>query len=442
MNKRTIIIIIIIILLIAAAVVLFITSRQPAKTVPLTIATIWDAPESKEIKGQLDFDSAGRRVQLGRSGFEKGLKDSIGDLKIEEIMIPEEPSLREMIMNVVNIFTEKEILMTIGATTDEASMDASMEMNYFNVPMLIPYSDGMISPDKTATDYSMRMQPTVALYDDYVDRIFTKDLFTFVRETLFTSGSAPEIDINIAVFFVDNFNGNNSAVSVTQSVMDAGYNIDAYIPFTDLKTSVDNGWSDIPDKFTNIDAVIIIGEDANPFPELSAVWHSWTDRGLFPDFFLIGYLPDDTLSEDLKQAGNVFVIQPKIDMSNCPAGITSRSEALGYASGLITGKALSNAVQTQPAESAGIQLWFMSAEKRQDVHSDFISSFRSNVRSALMDLSGDIPCYGEVAFKNGPDDRIKLELVHYTGVDQFDVMDENAFTLRMIDRIKTAYGLD
>ena len=441
MNKRTIIIIIILIVLIGIGVVLYLTGRQPAQYASLTIATIWDAPAAPGSGEQLDFNKADRRVQKGRSGFEKGLKDASGDLTVDEVQIPEGESLREMVMNVVNLFTERDILLTVGATTDEATMDASMEMNFFNVPMLIPFADGMLSPDDSPAEYSMRMHPTAGLYDDYLDRIFSRDLFTFLSEYMFRSGPMPEIDVKLVVFYTDNFNGNDTAVRVTQSIMDSGYNIEAYVPFTDLWTSVDSYWNSFPDKLSSADAVIIIGEDANPFPDLAAVWSEWADRGLFPYFYLIGYLPQEPLDEEIANADNVFAVQPKIDMSSCPDSINNRSEALGYASGIITGKVLNNAVKMQPPEPTGIWNWFRSPERRQELHNEYISAFRSNIRSAFMDLDEDIPCYGKANFRSGPDERVTLELVHYTDLDKYVVVSENTFVLHMMEKIQEEYGI-
>ena len=38
----------------------------------------------------------------------------------------------------------------------------------------------------------------------------------------------PEYDNNVAVYFTDNFNGHNTAVNVTQKIIDNGYNVEIY----------------------------------------------------------------------------------------------------------------------------------------------------------------------------------------------------------------------
>lgn len=448
MKKKTIIIIIVVLLIaLILGLVYYLTTRNPAGEAKLTIATVWDAPA---VSGSdtLDFRNTYPRVQNGRRGFERGLRDSAGNLHIDEIQISEGNNIRDFVMRTVNMFTEKDILLMVGATNDEETMDTSMEMNYFNVPMLIPFGDGILSPDNSGTDYSMRMNPTSDLYQEYFKTAYLpRDLFTFAETYLTTTGSLPPLDVNVAVFFADSFNGHDTAVKITQAIMDNGYNVNSYVPFStntglskDILGVVDAVWSESPEKLSSADAVIFIGEDGYPFPNLDLIWHSWADKGLSPYFFMIGYIPQEALSEDLINAENILTVQPSLDMSSCPAGITNRSEAMGYAAGVISGKVLSKTAAAQPDEPKGFRLWFKTEEQRRELHNEYIASFRSNIRTAIMDLDENIPCYGPVNFKNNPDEHIKLELVHYTGIDEYSVKSPDLFLVTVLDRFLTQYG--
>ena len=444
MKKKTVIIIIIIliiILLVVLGIILFKNSKINAEDMQLTVATIWSAEPLGRNTSDLDFANADSEfIQLARKGFLKGMQDAKGSLNINEITLSDNTDFQMYIRMIAETFLEKEVHMTVGCTHDEMTMYTSMEMNYFGIPMLIPFTDGNISPDNMSSDYSFRVKPTPKKYGDFFGGLFQGVTIDYINNYVFDNIAYPVIGTDVAVFFRDNINGHDTAVNITQTIMDSGYNIDSYVPFADLESTVKSSWAGDEETFKKIDSVIIIGEDSENFDDLSEVWHMWADRGLYPYFFMVGYEPND-IDPDLLNAENVFVIQPVIDFASCPAGITSRAEAMGYAGGQIMAKALLNAVKTQPAEPTGIRLWFHSKDRRREMHQDYVTSFRNNIRSALFELNEIIPCYGQTDFKNDPDTRAQLEMVRYTDKDRYEVIDPNILFINIIDKNREYYGL-
>ena len=448
MKKKTIIIIlIIVILLIIAGIIIYKNSQKSAKLESLEIATIWGARVSGSgLEGDvLDFESASVSDynKLARQGFMKGVQDSRQNLDITEVLIGDSFDVKSFINKVNEIFSNNDVLMTVGTLNDESTMYTSMQMNFFKIPMLIPYADGNLSPDSMGADFSVRMTPSSDKYGTFFDALFSSYISDFLNTYVFGGKVLPIYGTGVSVFFMNNFNGNETAVKITQKIIDNGYSVNNYVPFPEdgLLNAVQAAWISDSEKLENSSAVVLIEEDQADVYGISEIWHTWADRGLYPKFFLVGFEPID-IDQDLIDADNVFFIQQYVDIASCPAGIVNRAEAKGYAAGQIMIKALQAAVKTQPPEPVGMSLWFKSEEKKSEIHQDYLDSFRSNIRTALINMKENIPCYGQVDFNADPDDQTSLEVVRYIGKNQYVPVDTDVFNSYVIEQNRAIYGID
>ena len=404
----------------------------------MIFASIWD--------DKYDINDASPRVQKARSGFIQGVEQTGDNLDLLEVLISEGPDVGKFTTSIAEIYNNTDILMTVGATTDEATMYASTYMNFFDIPILIPFGDGDLSSTEEETDYSIRMTPVSQNYVDFINKIYSKNIFDYINTYLFENKAVPRISADVAVFFADNFNGHESTVKMTQQIMDNGFTVKAYQPFEKdmLLPRVQAAWSKNPEAMSDLESVLIVGEDLDSLPSLVDVWHLWADRGLYPVFILIGYAPNQ-VEPELASASNVFVIQQALDLYNCPSEIVNRSEAMGYAAGTVLTKALKKACDTMLSNNRsvllGISRLFMNADQRKSVHQDYLKTYRMNIRTALLDMEEEIPCYGFVNFNSDVGNWVELELVHYTDVDQFTRVDTSVIFNRIISDVREKYGI-
>lgn len=449
MKKKTIIIIIIIILILLAVlgIILYNNSQKSAMRKPLEVATVWTADiVSSDLTGDvLSFDAFGMSdyMKLARQGFEKGVQDAKGSLEIKEVLIGDPGDVQSYTRKINEIFSRNDILMTVGTLYDDTTMYTSMETNFFSIPMLIPFANGNLSPDGKGTEYSVRMTPTSKKYGAFFNLLFSNYINDFLNTYVFGSKALPIVGTGVSVFFMNNFSGNETAVYITQEIIDNGYDVQGYVPFSDdgLLTAVQTAWVSMPEGLSNSSAVIFIDEDGASAIGIGDIIKTWTDRGLSPQFFLVGFEPSE-LDRSVLEADNVFFVQQHVDVASCPAGIVNRTEATGYAAGQIMVRALQEALKNQPVEPSGIRLWFQSEERKREIHQEYIDTFRSNIRTALMNMKDAVPCYGSVNFNADPDAWAKLELVRYTGIDQYEEVETDIFTNSVIEKNRQYYGLE
>ena len=441
--------IIVIICVIALAVGLFLWSRRLSEeqVSKFKFATIWrsESLNFDETVGNYDVDfvDASNRVKMARRGFERGLKANPGIENFNEVIIPEMENQRAFSEYLADTFSSEEIVLTIGATTDELTMNTSMEMNFFNIPMLIPFADGDLAPDDTPVNYSIRMTPTAQKYSEYFNELFPSSYFSTLNNILFQDKAIPDYNLNLAIFFADNFNGHNTAVNITQRILDNGYNVEIYRPFTtliELMRSLQTAWNSESDKLRSIDALVIIGEDGASMKGLSGINKLWMDRGLEPMVFLVGFLSSD-IENEVAQARNIYSVHQQLDFINCPSEIVNRSEAMGYAAGYIVSLALKRAHESEPPEPSGLQLLFSTPDKRRQLHQEHLTSYRENVRTVLLEMNEDIPCYGMVDFDLNSDSNIYLETVRYLGPDNTENVGTGIVFNYMLDKLQRDYNL-
>ena len=451
-NKKIWIIVIFVVLIILAVGLYFYGRSLLEDPNNIIMSTIWDAPAhvvsgGSNLSDAMDIENSSRRVQNARKGFLRGLQNMDPTINVKEYQISEGSDVGRFTTNIANIYSEDDIILTVGATTDEASMYASMEMNFFEIPMLIPFADGDLSSSNSDTNYFIRMTPNAQIYADFVGEIFSRNIFDYIYSYLFENRPAPGFDFDVAVLFTDNFNGHDTAVKVTQKVMDNGFNVSFYEPFSKdmLLSKVNNLWNENEKEMEELTAVIILGEDQDPLYAMNDVWHSWADRGLYPAFVMLGHNPD-VVPAELAEASNIFVVQQALDMSSCPSDIQNRSEAMGYAAGTIVSRAFgqaNNAMKnSQQGFFKGFVRLFQSPDKRLSSHQAYLSNYRSAVRSAILALNDpNIPCYGNAYFNTDVENRIDLELVHYTSVDHYVKVDKSVIFNRIINDVRSLYNI-
>ena len=128
-------------------------------------------------------------------------------------------------------------------------------------------------------------------------------------------------------------------------------------------------------------------------------------------------------------------------MEHCPPNITNRSEAMGYAAGYIVSSVLNQARQKQPDEASGLSLFFSSEDSRREKHQDYLTSYRENVRSVLLDMNESIPCYGPVNFDINSDSNIEIELVRYTSSTESQPVGSGIMLHYIIDKVRKEFNL-
>lgn len=444
-NRKTIIIVIVLLLLIALAVLLLMKADPAETEKTASIATIWMADNTGKNDGQLDWDSVPEYIERERIGFIRGKTDSAGSVKIRENLLSETARNIEITGALADMINAEDILMVIGASEDLPTMYAAMETDFFGIPMLIPYSDGDIVSDHSA-GYTLRMTPTDNSYAEYIGKeLLPAGTTDWINEALFGSGPLPDDPVDGAVFFADNFNGHDLAVSVTQRLMDNGIDIDHYHPYPEgnLYSAFEDAWKEEVEALSDIDVVFIIGYDQDPMGDLSRVIKLWKDQrdpGDQPLFILMAYAPT-SLDPEIFEQDNIYVIRQKLDMSNCPADIVDHDQAIAYASGWITGTAIQRAGERQKPEARGWKLWFRTGDQKRQIHQDYLESYRDNIRSVLMEMTDNVPCYGALSFTSNIEEHTTMELVRYTAVSQAEVLDGSAVFNYIYRMYQNRYGI-
>lgn len=418
------------------------TVNAENKTKTVTIATIWDAEEIPGQDNDLFFEDSLFPIQEERRGFLRGLSDAPGNVIVREKTISENRSISQITTTLADLYTDQDILMTVGASTEAVTMYAAMESNFFEIPMLIPFSDGdLLGSGNNA--FVLRMTPGSQSYVDYLQNyIIPKNMKTLLNSYLFGDGPVPDFDIRVGIFFADDFNCHDTAVLLAQTMMDNEINIEVYesYPPEDLESALRNAWRNNESRMRNLDILFILGADQDPMYGLENALQQWAGESYQPSVILIGYAPDNQ-NDDLWELDNVYILRQSLDFLSCPANIVSYEEAMGYAAGYITKLALSRASQMQPEEPSGWRLWFRSKDRKLQIHQDYLDTFRKNIRTAFLEMKDDIPCFGTLNFNSNMEETVTLELVRYTGPSQFGRVSGSEIFSRIVDRIKSDYGI-
>ena len=402
------------------------------------LVTIWNVPSAQNDPTDVEFGRADISIQKERNGFIRGIQDAPGEVVINEITLSEQSS--DLVRQLANLINNEEPLMVVGASGDLETMYCAMETEFFEVPMLIPYADGDIIPDSNQ-GFTIRMTPNVTKFTDYIGKtLLPASTFSWINTLLFEDRSVPDYSINIGVFFADNFNGHDFATRITQQLMDNGMDVEYYVPYADgeLVQAFERNWTAAGKPVSDMDVILLIGFDQDPFLDLPAVLSLWEGVEEPPLFLMLGYVPDSG-DEQIESAQNVLAIRQKLDMSKCPSDIVNHSEALGYAAGYITRYALEKAHILTEKEKTGWRLWFTSGDYKRRVHQTYLSNYRNNVRSAMIEMQIDVPCYGITSFSSQADDYTQLELVHYNAPDDASVIDEGRVFQYIYEKLQRRY---
>ena len=440
-KKRLIvgIIILLVVLLIAGFLFWYIRNFSEQEK-ELSIVTVWDIPYDNE-SHLMNAENADFSVRLQRQGFEKGFYDNLNNLSVFEYIISENSDFRTFTSDIATLCNSTDVLLSVGASTDEATMNTAMEMNYFKIPMLIPFGDGDLSGSAGST-FSLRMTPTADNYADFMGELFPAYLINYINGYVFENLPVPDYSIKLGVFFADNFNGHEIAVKLTQNLMDNGMDIQIYQPFSedDLLRTVRTAWDSDNALMEGLDAVIILAEDHDDLPNLPDVLDTWSQRGLKPQFVVTGYYPEK-VDEKLINMDNFFVVQQVINIQNCPAEINTRSGAMGYAAGYIAAKALYTAHANTIMNTTALGWLFRTESQRARIREDYFSSLRNNIYSEIRSMADSIPCYGYINFESAENNRVSLEIVRLTGNESYSPVDPSVIFYRMVNVIRSQFDL-
>ena len=419
------------------AVLLLLSACTQKSEFKLMIATIWEVPDPVPGGNAYDFSSSSRVIQLERRGFLRGMEDYPADIDITEFVLPEKADMTENTRGLAELYSDKDILLTVGASRDDSTMHTAMASNFFNIPMLIPFSDGDLVTENGAEEV-MRMTPVSRKYANYIgQKIFPANTFQTINSILFENGPMPEYHISIGVFFAENFNGHETSVMITQQLMDNGMNIEYYRPFEKgaLLPVFNRCWTEPGSSLADMDVLIIIAEDNDDLPNLSNVLEYWKNRSHKPIVLTVGYEPG---SEDpnIFSADNLYVIQQAIDLSRCPADIVEHEEAMGYAAGYLTKHVFDIVSADPPKEPSVWRQWLTNDIQKMQDHLDYVESYRAKVFSALMTLDEEVPCFGRVHFVSGSADISELELNHFTAPGRHETVDPSLIQQLLLERVR------
>lgn len=424
---------------------IFLLSSCSRKTSNIaTVVTIWDVSGQPGTIVEESFAGSSRRVQKQRSGFIRGLQEYPKQTLIDELIVPENSGLGDSAKILADIYSSEDVLLTVGASCDLHTMYAAMTNAFFNIPILIPFSDGDLVTD-TGAEYSMRMAPVTQKYADYVGSVlFPPNTKQVIDTLLFENKPLPDYEINTAVFFADNFNGHDTSVKITQKLMDNGLDVDYYRPYptNELLSVFNTCWNEEKSTLAETDVLLIIGEDMDELPDLGRILDYWDTVSAKPIVLILGYAPGYS-SNDVwaEEHDNLFVIRQYLDMSKCPSDIINHEEAVGYAAGYVTQKVLDLAMQSATPEPSGWQIGYKTEADKQQIHQNYVADLRSKVFSSFMSLRDDIPCFGKPMFDTSSSDRRQLELVQYIDMDQVRVCDTGIIQSLLIDIVRNKTGL-
>ncbi len=410
----------------------------------IQIATIWNAPiiSGADGKQTVDLDQAPKVIQWQRKGFIDGLNDAPGNITIDEVLISEKDNLSRSTADLADLFNTKDVIMTIGASSEFYTMYAAMVTDFFHIPILVPFSDGELFTENDQ-GYTMRITPTGQKYADYIgSELLGPDTEQRINNVLFENKPVPDYSIKAAVFFTDDFNDHEIAVKITQKLMDNGIDICYYRPYDSkqLMQAVRSAWENDRDQIQEADVVILLPQGKDSIIELSSVISMWGDQRVPPAFILIGYVPEYTDTTIFK-SDNVYVLRQATDRSQCPSKVIHHEGAMGYAAGYITKLALSRAIEKVRPEQKGWRLWLRTSEQKRQIHENYLDSLRTAVVTELRGMTDYIPCLGEVSFMSVENDETELELIRYLNVDESNRVDNSEIFYRLINRIRMRYNI-
>ena len=431
------IIIIVVVVVLAAALAAYLINRnrlmREAEEVSFYLETIWEAPASDSDSGALNFNRASLNVQLERQGFVNGMNAARKSRTFNEIQVSEETSMSQLSIRLATLDNDYDIVMSMGATTDRGTLFGAMTTTFFNIPMLIPFSDGDFPPNYNQS-YIFRTSVNGNNYENYVrDNIFQRDFVQNINALLFGNMPIPDYQLNAGIFFRNITNGNENAIRITQVMMDAGINIAFYEPTTEgsLLTVFNGLASERYNDLKNLDIVFILGEDQDPIANIEEVVSFWDDLTNKPAIVMISVPPEN---ENLAVKDNVYLIRQKLDMSKCPNAIQTHEEAVGYATGYITQSVLEQTAEKVKPDPLALLYFLETPERRQTRDDAYLQRFREGVWNSLLDIQDtDIPCFGKSS-------DIKLEIVRMTKDPRVTPMDDSEIYRYILERVSKLYG--
>lgn len=425
------------------AAVLLLCSCSKKEAFPLYILTIWDAPKMED-GYTLDFSKTSEQVQLERSGFLKGANDISGSVDIYEYAISEQQNVITFMSEIALYFRKTDAMLAVGANTDIGTMYLEGEADFFNVPILSPFVDGDLF-GSDAVSHGVNLSPTAEDYAEFFSKhVYQVGFNRQIDSYLFENSAVPDYSVKAGIFFPDDFSGHNTAVLIGQMLMTNGADLEVYSAYPDsyLEQTIDNSWKNDTNRMNNLDIVVIVGKYAQEKSDLSSVVETWQDCQTPPSIFVCGMDAFD-FSDDLAQYDNLYFIRRTLDMSKCPADITTYDEAMGYAAGYIAASVLLDARENPPASSSSFFDILKGNTDKAETHRLYIEAYRDNVGSSLRNLSGkEIPCLGTLSFEQNGNVNIPMGLFRYKGNYQMELADESEIFNRVVRHIREEYNVN
>ncbi len=410
---------------------------------PLLIVTIWNAPYVPGSELRLDFSDAPHSVQVQRRGFEKGmLAAQKNNFQIDELMISEQDDFEEVIEDLANVYNNNYVLMSIGASSDINTMYTAMETSFFNVSYLIPFSDGDLLSESSKS-YTARLTVSGEKYANYIgNELLPVNSKEIINKVLFEDKQVPDYSISAAVFFQDNYNDHETAVRISQRLMDNGINIEYHTAYPSgrMMDTIEQCMNDEIGLLPDIDVVILIGEDHDPMPQLPDILNLWKDRQYPPAIIAIGYDPD-TVSSAVANADNIYFLEQSLDRTKCPADVVTNGEAMGYAAGYLMMEVLDESYRSQPAKPSGLRFKLMTPSQKQNETQKYWEKFRQDISSKLLGFTDYIPCYGYVRLNSSSGNTATLELLRFDSSKNVQKVNPSEIIERILTRKRAQFGI-
>lgn len=355
-----------------------------------------------------------------KNGYDAGFKNA--GVKFALANINEGASqgdIQSIIRNKVED-TQSPLIAMLGATSNNATSHAAALVNFFNIPMLVPSANG----DNLFPSNNLWAFRLGARGEDYARYLFgtviTKQAMDEIGKSLTSVNSlgvTPQL--KIAILYEQNTFGESAAVAtaiaaMAQSTETAATTVtpatqSVYIAvYTNFKdknpdqASLDKLVNKV--KEANVQLVYLVSSDPAVAKTLMRTFRTQFDKQSLP--ILIGqsggFAAQDFLAS--KDADGVYVLQQKIDRTDCPANIQFSYDAQSYAAVSLLSTAVQNADTTLTKKTGA---WFSISWPKKIT----ILQQREAIRDELKQFKGNVPCMGMVAFDNaGQNKLLSLEL--------------------------------
>ncbi len=371
----------------------FLSGCKKGDNIPvITIDSFWD---NSLINGSIDKN---QRVYQEYQGWELGLSQ-ITEFKIKENKYSQGATNEENQQNIQAAVDKDKPVFILGCSNNKASRQAASVTNFMEIPMLIPFANGIYLRGDENT-FTYRITPSTSTVSNYLfSQVFTSDLKQRLDNILFPDKVVKDYDVHMGVLFEDSSFSENSAIILTEAAMKAGLNISYYerVPSEKLQTEVQTLLKSIQDRDNkDIDLLFIIFEDSN-LTLTPEIWRTSQNADFKkPLVFLVGNLnPSSYISDNPALDNDFMTINQDIDYSTCDPSITNSNSGFGYAAAKIAEKAIAKAIRSVPQKT-----WLQKLLHTGISADDENENMRGYISNELANFHDTVPCIGDTSFSN------------------------------------------